>query len=84
MSLPLAGLILILIALIGGVMAMAAFIWAVRTKQFKDLNAGAYVIFDEEEPVGKVTDNTFGFPETEKPPASKKGRGKHESRKQSP
>jgi cbb3-type cytochrome oxidase maturation protein len=80
MSLPLAGLILILIALIGGVMAMAAFIWAVRTKQFKDLNAGAYVIFDEEEPAGKVTDNTFGSPESEKSPVTKKGEG-HESRK---
>ncbi|HLE25787.1 MAG TPA: cbb3-type cytochrome oxidase assembly protein CcoS [Thermodesulfobacteriota bacterium] len=78
MSLPLAGLILILIALIGGTMAMVAFIWAVRTKQFKDLNAGAYVIFDEEEPVGKMTDNTFGFPESEK--SSRKGKGKYESR----
>jgi len=72
MSLPLAGLILILIALIGGTMAMVAFIWAVRTKQFKDLNAGAYVIFDEEEPVGKMTDNTFGFPESEKSNKNKK------------
>ncbi len=77
MSLPLAGLILILVALIGGIMAMGAFIWAVRTKQFKDLNAGAYVIFDEEEPVGKMTDNTFGFPEREK--STKKEREKYES-----
>ncbi len=80
MSLPLAGLILILIALIGGTMAMVAFIWAVRAKQFKDLNAGAYVIFDEEEPVGKMTDNTFGFPESEKSPTSKKGGGEYESK----
>jgi cbb3-type cytochrome oxidase maturation protein len=62
-SLPLAGLILILIAILGGTMAMLAFIWAVRNKQFKDLNAGAYIIFDEEEPVGKMTDNTFGSPD---------------------
>ena len=64
MYLPLAGLILILVALLGGVMAMFAFLWAVRGKQFKDLNSGAYAIFDEEEPVGKMTDNTFGFPES--------------------
>lgn len=80
MSLPLAGVILILLALIGGTMAMVAFIWAVRTKQFKDLNAGAFVIFDEEEPVGKMTDNTFGSPESEKSPTSKKGRREYESR----
>lgn len=65
MPLPLAGLILILVALLGGAMAMFAFLWAVRSKQFKDLSSGAYAIFDEEEPVGKMTDNTFGFPESE-------------------
>jgi len=64
MFLPLAGVILILVALLGGVMAIFAFLWAVRSKQFKDLNSGAYAIFDEEEPVGKMTDNTFGFPKS--------------------
>lgn len=67
MDLPQAGLILIIVALLGGVIAMSAFIWAVHTKQFKDLNAGAYIIFDDVEPVGKMTDNTFGFPERYKP-----------------
>jgi cbb3-type cytochrome oxidase maturation protein len=66
MVIPLAGLVLILVVLVGGAMAILAFLWAVRTKQFKDLNAGAYIIFDEEEPVGRMTDNTFGFPEAEK------------------
>ncbi len=65
MPLPLAGLILIVLALLGGVMAMFAFLWAVRSKQFKDLSSGAYTIFDAEEPVGKMTDNTFGVPESE-------------------
>ena len=67
MSLPLAGYILIFIAVLGGVVAMGAFIWAVRTKQFKDLNAGAYIIFDEEEPVGKMTDKAFLVSESQKP-----------------
>jgi cbb3-type cytochrome oxidase maturation protein len=67
MGLPLAGLILIIAALLGGVIAMGAFIWAVRAKQFKDLNASAYIIFDQEEPVGRMTENTFGFPEIYKP-----------------
>jgi cbb3-type cytochrome oxidase maturation protein len=80
MSLPLAGIILILITILGGIIAMGAFIWAVHTKQFKDLNAGAYIIFDEEEPVGKMSDNTFGFPETEKSTKNKKRERKDESR----
>lgn len=65
MSFPLGVLILIVVALLGGFMALCAFVWAVRTDQFDNLNAGAYAIFDDEEPVGKMTDNTFGFPESE-------------------
>jgi nitrogen fixation-related uncharacterized protein len=38
---------------------MAAFIWAVRKRQFRDLNAAAYVIFDDDEPVGLTTDDIF-------------------------
>ena len=64
MTIPSAALILILIALLGGAMAIFAFVWSVGTKQFRDLDAGAYAIFDEDEPVGKMTDNTFGFPES--------------------
>ncbi len=64
MNVTLAALILIFLVLIGGALAIGAFFWAVRNKQFKDLNAAAYVIFDEEEPVGKMTDNTFGTSET--------------------
>ena len=69
MNIPLSAFLLILILIIGATVAMGAFIWAVRNKQFKDLNAGAYVIFDEEEPVGKMTDTTFGTPE----PVDKEG-----------
>ncbi|GBD39785.1 hypothetical protein HRbin37_02071 [bacterium HR37] len=67
MTIPLAGVILIAVAIIGGAIAMGAFIWAIRTKQFKDLNTGAYVIFDKEEPVGEMTDTTFGYPEKNNP-----------------
>ena len=59
MSIPLSAFFLILILLIGATFAMGAFIWAVRHKQFKDLNDAAYVIFDEEEPIGKITEDTF-------------------------
>lgn len=61
MDLPLAGLILIITALLGGVIAMGAFIWAAHTKQFKDLNAGAYIIFDEEEPIGKMNEFKLSY-----------------------
>ena len=37
---------------------MGAFIWAVRKRQFADLNKAAYVIFDDE-PVGVFTDEVF-------------------------
>lgn len=67
MNVPLAGIILILIALLGGTMAMAAFIWSVRSKQFKNLNEDAYMIFDDEEPVGEMTDRIFDLNEDQKP-----------------
>lgn len=59
MSIPLSAFLLILILLIGATAAMGAFIWAVRNKQFNDLNKAAYVIFDDQEPVGMLTDNIF-------------------------
>lgn len=59
MTIPFAAFLLFLILLVGATVAMAAFIWAVRNKQFKDLNAAAYVIFDDEEPIGMITDDTF-------------------------
>jgi cbb3-type cytochrome oxidase maturation protein len=66
MTIPTAALILVLVSLLGGGMAILAFVWAVGKKQFRDFDTGAYAIFDEEEPVGKMTDNTFGFPESDK------------------
>lgn len=67
MTLPLAALIVILIAMIAGSLALAGFVWAIRTKQFsiRQLNKGAYQIFDEDEPVGQPQDMIF-HPSTKK------------------
>jgi cbb3-type cytochrome oxidase maturation protein len=35
---------------------LAAFYWAAKTGQFRNLDAGAKSIFDAEEPVGTATD----------------------------
>jgi cbb3-type cytochrome oxidase maturation protein len=65
MAVPLAALIVIFIALLAGAFALSAFIWAVRTKQFsiQQLNKGAYLVFDEEEPAGTPQDMLFGSPD---------------------
>ena len=36
--------------------AVLAWYWAVKTDQFTDFKKGATSIFDEDEPVGRVTD----------------------------
>lgn len=60
MNLPISGTVIIMVIFFGGIIAISAFVWAVRNKQFRDFNKGAYVIFDDEEPVGEMTENTFG------------------------
>jgi cbb3-type cytochrome oxidase maturation protein len=61
MNLPFAALIVILIALVAGALALSAFVWAIRTKQFsiRQLNEGAYSVFDDDEPVGTPQDMIF-------------------------
>ncbi len=61
MNLPIAALIVILIALFAGALALSAFVWAIRTKQFsiRQLNEGAYSVFDDDEPVGTPQDMIF-------------------------
>ncbi|HWP83374.1 MAG TPA: cbb3-type cytochrome oxidase assembly protein CcoS [Bacteroidota bacterium] len=65
MSIPLAALLVIMIALFAGAFALSAFVWAIRTKQFsiEQLNEGAYLVFDEAEPAGKPQDMLFGTPD---------------------
>ncbi len=46
--------------LVLGLSAIAALIWAIRTNQFQNFQQGAQSIFDEEEPIGEMTDR---FPE---------------------
>jgi cbb3-type cytochrome oxidase maturation protein len=40
-----------------GAMAILALAWAIRTGQFDDFRSGATSIFDEEEPIGEMTDS---------------------------
>lgn len=44
-------------AVILGLSAAWALVWAIRTGQFQGLRQGAMSIFDDEEPVGKSTDH---------------------------
>lgn len=48
--------------LIFGLTAVAGLVWAVRTGQMKNFSAGATSIFDDDEPVGVMTD---AFPDNE-------------------
>jgi nitrogen fixation-related uncharacterized protein len=43
-------------AIIAGATTVWILAWAIKQGEFRDLRAGARSIFDEEEPVGKVTD----------------------------
>ncbi len=64
MSLAPAGLVILVIAIAGASLALAAFLWAVRRKQFTEshLHQGAEVIFDSVEKVGTPTDLVFQHP----------------------
>ena len=58
---PIAVLIIIAFVVVAGALTLAAFVWAVQTKQFsiRQLNEGALLIFDDEEPIGTPQDQTF-------------------------
>lgn len=43
--------------LLMGISAVWAFVWAVKTGQFRNFQKGAVSIFDPDEPQGKVTDH---------------------------
>jgi cbb3-type cytochrome oxidase maturation protein len=59
MNIPPSAVLLIVVSLCGAALALAAFVWAVRTGQLDQTNAGGLVIFDEEEPAGVPTGPTF-------------------------
>lgn len=64
MTLLPAAVAIVIVALLGASLALAAFFWALRTKQFsvKQMNEGAYVIFDCGDEVGTPTDQMFKKP----------------------
>jgi cbb3-type cytochrome oxidase maturation protein len=72
MTIPYSAFLLIVVLLIAAVVAMGAFIWAVRKRQFADLNKAAYVIFDDDEPVGVFTDEVFVESQDEKRTGAKR------------
>lgn len=47
-------------ALISGTVMVWLLAWAIRRGEFRDLRQGARMIFDEDEPVGIVTDHFPG------------------------
>ena len=57
-------------AILLGLSAVGALVWAIHTNQFHGLKEGAASIFDEEEPIGQPTD---GFPERHKQTAADRG-----------
>jgi nitrogen fixation-related uncharacterized protein len=61
MSLPFAIVIIVSFLVVGGALTLAGFVWAVQTKQFsiKQLNEGAKLIFDDDEPIGTPQDLIF-------------------------
>lgn len=67
MMIPPAVVLLVLVALIGAALALAAFVWAVRNGQLDPTNAGASVIFDAEEPAGVPTDQILAREEPARP-----------------
>ncbi len=52
MSVSLTALLLVSIAVVGGALALAGFVWAVRQGHLDPRNSGANAIFDEDEPAG--------------------------------
>jgi cbb3-type cytochrome oxidase maturation protein len=49
-------------AIVLAAMAILGLAWSIRTGQFDDFRSGAASIFDEEEPIGEMTDS---FPSTD-------------------
>lgn len=50
---------IIAVLLIGIAIAIFAMLWANRDGQFENLKSGAYVMFDEDEPLGEAQDQRF-------------------------
>ncbi|MFW5967850.1 MAG: cbb3-type cytochrome oxidase assembly protein [Persicimonas sp.] len=44
-----------------GLVTVWALGWAVRSGQFRNVSRGAHMLFDEEEPIGRMTDTFPGI-----------------------
>jgi len=61
-----ATILVFLVMSIGITVALGAFWWAAKDKQFENIEEGASCIFDESEPVGEPTDSFPGKPPGER------------------
>jgi len=71
--------IMIFVAILLAATAVAALVWAIRSHQFRDFTAGARSIFDEEEPIGEMTD---AFPGEAAPGPPDETRGERARRRE--
>ena len=65
---PLATILVVLV--IGAAVTLAILFYASRHGYFRNLKSGAYVIFDNEEPVGQPQDQLFRPPGDKDDPSS--------------
>jgi hypothetical protein len=66
--LPLLAILLVLV--IGAATTLTVLFYAGSHGYFRNLKSGAYVIFDEDEPVGEPQDQWFRSPEDDSEPSS--------------
>ncbi|MEL6771006.1 MAG: cbb3-type cytochrome c oxidase subunit I [Bacteroidota bacterium] len=52
-------IIIVMVLLIGMAISVFILMWSDKRGQYRNVKAGAYVIFDEDEPVGQPQDQTF-------------------------
>ena len=60
----LTSLVVLAIAALVGASAVYGLYWAGKKGQFRELEAGAKVIFDDEEPIGRPTDQILNQPKS--------------------
>lgn len=56
-----------------GIATVWAFAWAVRSGQFRQVSKGSKVLFDEDEPVGEMTDAFPDVPDDQLPGSDSEG-----------
>jgi cbb3-type cytochrome oxidase maturation protein len=51
--------VIFVVLIIGATATLTILFWSMRSGQFRNLKSGAYVIFDDDEPVGEPQDQLF-------------------------